>query len=186
MDKDREKETDEVLYKRFLVQRREEDLAILLDRHKDGLILFLNGYVHNLDDAEELTLDAFAQAASGRSLFAGKSSFRTWLYSIGKNKALMYLRKKRPHVTLSEAGELSTGHHPELELIREEQFRALYLAMEDLKEDYRRILFLLYFEEVSYDEAARIMGKSKKQVYHLAQRGKDALKTTLERNGFEI
>ena len=54
MEKDRAKETDEVLYKRFLDQRREEDLAILLDRHKDGLILFLNGYVHNLDDAEEL------------------------------------------------------------------------------------------------------------------------------------
>ena len=39
-------ETDEVIYRRFLAERHEEDFRTLLERHKDGLILFLNSYVH--------------------------------------------------------------------------------------------------------------------------------------------
>ena len=47
-------ETDETIYSRFLAERNEDDFRILLERHKESLMLFLNGYVHNLDDAEEL------------------------------------------------------------------------------------------------------------------------------------
>ena len=47
-------ETDEVLYSRFLKQRNEDAFRILLERHKESMILFLNGYVHNLEDTEEL------------------------------------------------------------------------------------------------------------------------------------
>ena len=87
-------ETDELIYRRFLNGHSEADLRILLERHRESLILFLNGYVHNLADAEELMLDAYAQAAAGAG-FSGKSSFKTWLFAIGKKLALARLRKNR-------------------------------------------------------------------------------------------
>lgn len=53
-------ESDETLYGRFMAEKNENDLRILLERHRESLILFLNGYVRNLKDAEELMLDAYA------------------------------------------------------------------------------------------------------------------------------
>ncbi|MBQ2557508.1 MAG: hypothetical protein II553_00665, partial [Lachnospiraceae bacterium] len=82
-------EADETLYSRYLKTRDQGAFRELLERHKESMILFINGFVHNLDDAEELMLDAFAEVAAGPTLFSGRSSFKTWLFSIGKNKALM-------------------------------------------------------------------------------------------------
>ena len=62
-------ENDELIYRRFLAERREEDFRILLDRHRESLILFLNGYVHNLEDAEELMLDSYAKIAAKTTVF---------------------------------------------------------------------------------------------------------------------
>ena len=59
-------DNDEVIYSRFLKERNEEDLRILLIRHKDPLLFFLYGYVHNMKDAEELMIDSFAEVAAGR------------------------------------------------------------------------------------------------------------------------
>ena len=178
-------ETDEVIYSRFLAERDEEDFRILLERHKDSLILFLNGYVHNLEDAEELMLDAYAQAAAGTSVFSGKSSFKTWLFSIGKRMAMTCLRRSRFFLTEHNALADETTAPPELDLLRDERNRELYLALRELNEEYRQILILLYFEQMTHAEAGSVMGKSRKQVYHLAERSRNALKKKLERMGFE-
>jgi len=177
-------ETDEQIYSRYTAEHDEDDFRILLERHKDILILFLMSFVHNIDDAEELMIDTYAEAAAS-TRFLGKSSFKTWLFSIGKNKALMFLRKRR--ITLEEQTERTGGiaAPPELDLLREERNRQLFEALGTLKEEYRQILILLYFEEMSCEDAQRIMGKSRKQIYNLADRGRKALKEELERKGFD-
>lgn len=40
-----------------------------------------------MEDAEDIMLYAFAEAASGTAVFSGRSSFKTWLFSIGRNQA---------------------------------------------------------------------------------------------------
>ena len=67
--------TDEELYERFLKRQDEADIRVLFERHKEGLLLFINGFVHNLDDAEELMIDTFAQVVAGRTLFSRRSAF---------------------------------------------------------------------------------------------------------------
>ena len=58
-------ESDEQIYSRYLAQRSEGDFRILLERHRESLMLFLYSFVRNMEDAEELTLDAYAEAAAG-------------------------------------------------------------------------------------------------------------------------
>ncbi len=177
-------ESDEVIYSRFLAKRNEDDLRVLLERHRESLTLFLGSFVRNMEDAEELMLDAFAEAAAGAG-FLGRSSFRTWLFGIGKKLALQFLRRQRRR---SGAEDLRAGEEagaPELELLREERKRQLYEALRCLKEDYRQILTLIYFEGMSHEEAARVMGKTKRQTYHLAERGRAALRERLERMGWD-
>lgn len=57
-------------------------------------------------------------------------------------------------------------------------------ALLSLPKDYREVLYLLYFDEMSYEEISKIMKKSVKQIYNLAFRGKTMLKKILEKDGF--
>lgn len=176
-------DTDEIIYNRYLRERSEDDLRILLERHRDSLVLFLFSFIHDMDDAEELMLDSYADIAAG-SRFSGKSSFKTWLFSIGKHKALMYLRKKKVYLELEEDIEDEVSVPPELTVLGKERNLELYRAMEKIKDEYRQVLILLFFEEMSVEETARVMGKTRKQIYNLYERGKKSLKDELERTGF--
>jgi len=178
-------ETDEVIYSRFLLERKEEDFRILLERHRESLILFINGYVHDLDDAEELMLDAYARAAAGTSAFSGRSSFKTWLFSIGKKLALMHLRKAGRLFPLQTEASDEAAPPPEMDILRDERKLQLYMALSRLNPEYRQILTLLYFEDMSREEAGAVMGKNRKQIYHLAERGRKALKEQLLGMGFK-
>ena len=135
-----------------------------------------------MDDAEELMLDAFAEAAARTSAYAGRSSFRTWLFGIGRHLALRRLRGRRGQ-TAPKPEDAETS--PETELLRGERDRQLYEALERLNPEYRQTLYLLYFEEMSCEDAARVMGKTRKQIYNLTERGKRALRHELERIGFD-
>ena len=177
-------ETDEQIYSRFLAEGCEDDLRILLERHRDGLMLFLFSCVHNMEDAEELMLDAFAEAAAGAG-FSGRSSFKTWLFSIGKKLAFMRLRKTRFTYSLEDKMIREPDCFPELNILTAERNQQLYQALGQLKEEYRQILILMYFEEMSHEEIGKVMGKTKRQTYHLAERGRAALREKLERMGFD-
>lgn len=179
------RESDEILYRRFMAEGDEADLRTLLERHREGLTLFLYGYVHDMEDAEELMMDAFAVAISGTTRFSGRSSFKTWLFAIGRNRALSLLRKRRFRTQPLEDEEAGTPDTTDLEILRQERDRLLYKALEQLPPDYRQVLYLLYFEDMDHEEAAQVMKKNRKQIYNLAARGKKTLKTLLEGMGFD-
>lgn len=178
--------TDEQAYERYL-QGEEDALRVLLERYKRPLTLFLLGYVHNLEDAEELMLDAFAVTVAGESRFLGKSSFKTWLYGIGRNLALRHLRNMRLRNSVFrklDDRDLMKDQPENLALIVERN-RMLYQAIEALPPSYRETLYLLEIEGMSVEEAAAVMGKTKKQLYNLAFRSRKALRAELGRMGIE-
>ena len=89
---------------------------------------------------------------------------------------------------MEEAAALpgSDEDDPETLFLQKERERALYRAMGRLKADYRVALHLVYFEELSYEEAGRVLHKSKKQIENLVYRAKNALRADLEKEGFEF
>ncbi|MCR4625426.1 MAG: RNA polymerase sigma factor [Lachnospiraceae bacterium] len=183
-----DKKTDELLYKKYLKDADHSAFEVLLRRYREPLTLFLYGILNNIEDAEDIMLDAYAVAAMGKSSFAGKSSFKTWLYAIGRNLALKSVRKK--HFFFMPINEEVTeipGDNgiPDMELLQSEDKQILYKALEKINPDYRQILHLIYFENMSNDEAAKVLKKNKKQVYNLVARGKQSLKETLEALGYE-
>ena len=72
----------------------------------------------------------------------------------------------------------------ETELFRSERSRQLYSALEKLKAEYREALYLVYFEGMSYRNAATVMNQSEEQITKLVYRGKQNLKAILEQEGF--
>ena len=80
--------------------------------------------------------------------------------------------------------ELSTDVLAETPFYRKERKRNLYEAMEELRAEYREALYLTYFEEMSYRQAASVMGKTEGQITKLVYRGKQSLKNILSQKGF--
>lgn len=166
-----------------------DDSAVseLVRDYSDGLILYIYNYVRNLDVAEELCNETFIRLVVKRPKFKGKSSFKTFLYSIGRHTALDYLRKhkRRVEVPLDEVGELKSDANPELAYILNEQNEMLRRAMLRLKPEYSQVLWLTYFEDLSAQATAEVMNKTVRSVESLLYRAKPALKQELEKEGFE-
>ena len=60
----------------------------------------------------------------------------------------------------------------------------LHNAIKKLPPDYSRVLYLIYFEDFSNAETARVLGKTRRQVENLSYRAKQALRRQLETEGF--
>lgn len=176
-------ETDEEISRRYLENNTEDDFRILFDRHSGNLTLFIKGFVGDIGDAEEIMIDAFAEAAAGTSAYRAKSSFKTWLFSIGKHLALKHLRRAETARRHEPDIDGEAAESPEMTLITEERSRRLYQALDSISPEYRQVLYLIFFEEMPVEDAAHVMGRSRKQIYNLVERGKKALKKQLEAMG---
>lgn len=173
--------TDEQLYHRYLMGENEA-IDELLIRHKDGLVWFLYGVVHNAEDAEDLMMDTFALLLARRVKFRGESSFKTWLYGIGRKLAANYLRKHRMESLETVEEELlpSVAAGPEENLIEKERNQKLMLALQKMKPDYAQVLYLGYFEQMNAAQIAKVMKRSVRQVYNLTDRAKTRLKELVD------
>ena len=118
--------------------------------------------------------------------FKEKCSFKTWLYTIGRNIALNYLKKnaKQPIVPIENTPELISDEAAvEDAYIKNEQQIAVHRAMRKLKPEYQQVLWLIYFEGLSNKEAAMVMRKSVRSTESILYRAKKSLKSQLEMEG---
>lgn len=173
-------------YRRYLLGDK-SGLEEIIGLYYDGLILYLNLYVRNLAEAEELAEETLFVLVSKKPAFSGKSSFKTWLYAIGRHTAIRYLHRRSREVSVadmeSESGRARVQDAERTILIKERD-RNLYRCLSRLKEDYRQVIWLRYYEQMSNKMIAAVMKKSVYSVEHLLKRAKDVLRTELEKEGF--
>ncbi len=173
-------------YRRFL-DGDDEGIVEIIKEYKDGLSLYLNGYVGNIFVAEELMEEVFFKLVIKKPRFTGKYSFKTWLYTIGRNVAIDYIRhnKKIADTPIEDfENYLFEEERVERYYLREERKIAVHKALRKLKDEYRQILYLIYFEGFSNSEAAIAMKKSKHQTENLVYRARISLKSELDKEGF--
>ena len=172
-------------YRRFLDGDNNGFVEIVRD-YKDGLILYLNSFVNNLSVAEELAEDTFVRLGIKKPRFFEKSSFKTWLYAVGRNIAIDYIRKQAKNKTdsLENVSDIADIESLEAFYIKEEEKAAVHRAMNKLKAEYRQVLWLIYFENFSNKEIAKIMKKSVHNIETLTYRARQSLRKELDREGF--
>ncbi len=176
--------SDEELFRAYLAGD-EAGLRQLMERYGDSLTLYLNGYIHDLNDAEDLMVEAFARTVRAKPKLAD-GAFRAYLYRTGRNLALRFrVRRLRAWAFSFEdlEREPESGTLLETTVTTREKRRILHLCMEKLEPPLREALWLVYFEGMSYAESARVMKKSPKQLDHLLQKGKKLLREELEKEG---
>ena len=172
-------------YRRFLDGDDNGFVEIIKD-YKDGLILYINNFIGNIFIAEDLAEDTFVKIVTKKPRFSGKSSFKTWLYAIGRNVTLDHLRRnKATEISFDELPEIKEEEASlEAQYIKKEDKITLHHAMEKLNPQYKQILWLIYFENFSNREAAAVMKKSVRNTETLLYRAKQSLKTELNKEGF--
>ena len=174
-------------YRRFL-DGDDNGITEIVENYKDGLILYLNGYVKNIFVAEELTEDTFFRLMIKKPKYSGKSTFKSWLYAIGRNVAVDYIRhnSKILNVPIDDVENyLIEEQSLEQSYIKEENKIIVNKALNELIPEYRNVLWLTYFEEFSNKETAIILKKTERQIKNLLYRARKALKSKLEKEGFE-
>ena len=98
--------------------------------------------------------------------------------------ALRRKSKRRRLFSLDELAEEPEGRLLAEEVIRtEERNRVLHCCMSEINPDYREVLYLTYFEDMSYAQAAEVTGKTVKQITNMVYRGKKSLRRLLELEG---
>jgi RNA polymerase sigma-70 factor (ECF subfamily) len=81
-------------YRRFLEGDR-NSFTELVAEYWDGLTLYLTGFAESFSEAEELAEETFLKLYTDKPRFSGKSTFKTWLYSVGRYTAYNFIRKRR-------------------------------------------------------------------------------------------
>lgn len=173
-------------YRRYLDGDDTGIIRIIKD-YKDGLTLYINGYVDNIFIAEDLMEETFFKLVTKKPRFSGKSSFKTWLFAIARNVAIDHLRHRSRESAedIEEYGNFSDEEaNVEKEYLIKEQKILLHRIMRRLKPEYFQVLYLIYFENFTNSEAATVMKKNKRQIENLVYRAKKTLKSELEKEGF--
>ena len=172
-------------YRRFL-DGDKNALIDIISEYREGLVLFLSNFTGDFCLAEETAEDTFIKLYTDKPKFSGKSSFKTWIYTIGKNAAQDIIRKrsKLTEVPIDDFYSLADRENIESNYIISEDKKQLLRALEKLNGDYRQVLYLTFFENFSNTETAVIMGKNEKQIRNLIYRAKESLRNTMEREGF--
>ena len=173
-------------YRRFL-DGDDKGLAEIVRDYSDGLILYLNGIVCNISVAEDLMEETFFKIITKKPRFNAKYSFKTWLYTIGRNVAIDYLRHNAKQADTS-FDDLESYIQDEYDLeklyIMEERKITVHRALRKLNSEYRQVLWLIYFDGLTNSEASVVMKKNARQMKNLVYRAKSALKSELDKEGF--
>lgn len=174
-------------YRRFLDGDEaafDEIMASLFRR----LVFFIEGYVHDVHTAEDLAMDAFSELIVHRHRYNFSVTLKTYLFMIGRSRALDCLRRRRVigFTELSALQEQADEEALERAVLADERKREVNAAVAALPEDMRTVIHLIYFEEMSYAQAARVMKKSVKQVDNLLYRAKKALRVRLGEEGEQL
>jgi RNA polymerase sigma-70 factor (ECF subfamily) len=166
--------------------------AALVTRYQNSVYRIARRMAHSASDAEEITQETFLHAYRGIASFEGGSKFRTWLFRIAVNQALMFRRSARRHPQqyLEASPYLSAlapvaadGAAPDdraddlsdrkavVERVRE--------AIAQLDEAQRAALVLRDLEQLSAEETAAILGTTPEVVRQRAHRARLKLREQL-------
>ena len=166
---------------RLYLEGNEEAFDLIVREYREPLTLFINGYLRDINAAEDIAIDVFADLAVNTKRYNFNTPLKNYLFMVGRSRALDHLRyiSRRKTVPLEDVEPYIADEMLEDKLIFDERRKKLYRALESLPEKTHTALYLVYFEELSYEETAKVMRISKKQVDNLVYRGKGMLRSIL-------
>lgn len=143
---------------------RETSFNELVRRYQEKLYWIARRFVNNHDDADDVVQEVFIKSYKALKEFRGESSVYTWLYRITVNYALNHIRRNRVRefFKIDEFFDIEsdTDERPDKMYERQEQQELIEQAVAVLPEKQKAVFILRYYEELPYEEIAKILKTS--------------------------
>lgn len=175
---------DDDLYRQFLAGDPSSYDQLMI-RYGDSLTYYINGYTHDLQDAEDLMIDVFARIMVKKPRIQS-GAFKAYLYKTARNLVIRY-HEKRSRVQVfgfeDLSDEIADSLLTEDILADKERDEALHMCLQRIDPELKEALWLIYFDGLTYAQAAEVMHVTPKRIDHLLSRGKQHMRKELEKEG---
>jgi len=189
---EREQLDDRTLVARILEGDRDR-FTELVKRYEKRIINYVYRITHRYEDAHDLAQEIFVKVYVALDRYDPKYQFSTWLFRIAQNSAIDALRKKtvnevsiapKPGEDDSKEREFAdTGVSPYRAMSNKQLADAIDVAVKNLPSDYRELIQLRHFAELSYEEIASMKKLPLGTVKSHIRRGLQRLRSRLEADG---
>ena len=179
--------SDIELYKLFL-KGDNDAFNYLIIKHRKMLTNFIMTYVINIEIAEDIAQDSFMYMIINKVEYDFKYSFKTYLYTIAKSRALNYLKREKRTIYVEDAilNNVNLEGNIENEFIIKENYNALIKTIKKLKNEYQIVIYLYYFQGFKYKEICKILNQSMPKTKMAIHRAKKLLeKFVKEDNNYD-
>ena len=151
----------------------------LFSKYYNDALLYTLSLTKNYMTAEEIVSDAFYTAL--KTADDSVHNFKAWMLKVCRN---LYLNSLRKNKRLEEIDENMADKSESIleNIIRKEEYRALYHAISILNPPHKEVITLFYFEDLSIKDIALVVGKSEAYVKVTLFRAREALKKILSAN----
>jgi RNA polymerase sigma-70 factor (ECF subfamily) len=187
--------SDESLLAEFL-QGKRDPFAVLVKRYELPLLNFIYRYTQDREESEDIFQETFLRVAKRARTFNPEMTFKTWLYTIALN--LCRTRAKR-RLTMPLLASEQTGQDrddrsslessaapqslPEMPISDRELSGKIAEAVNCLSPKHREVFILYQYQNFSYEEIARLLGRPlgtiKSQMHYAVAYLKDKLKDVI-------
>jgi len=154
----------------------------LVVKHRTKAINFAYSFISDLYESEDIVQECFAKIYINRMEYKPLNTFKTYLFTVIRNICIDYLRKNKKNrtVNLDDISEIADNISPEDSFIQTERMTKIFKHLDSLSDDYKTVLCLLAFDEMTYEEIAKVMQKSLPQVKVIIHRARKKLKKLCE------
>ncbi len=177
-------EEDKRLYNDFILGNNDA-FEQIMNKYRENLIYFIQRIVKSFDVAEDIAQDVFVYVLINKKEYDFKYTLKTYLYTIGRSRAINYLKKEKRCVSLNL--EKQGNYEIDEIMFLNERKRNLKESINKLLPQHQLVIYLADIEELPYKEICKIMNKSMVQIKMLIYRARKNLKIILgkESNKYE-
>jgi len=185
-------EADDLLLINQYLKGDEKSLELIIKKYLKSIYGFIFQFVRNSHDTEDLTQEVFVKMWRWRKKIKKEKNFKSWLFTIAKNTAIDFLRKRK-ELTFSDI-DSDNDDRPFIETINDDLMlpdeifeqvnleKIISAALEKLPLQYRLVITLHYQNEFTFSEISNILNKPLNTVKSHWQRGLLRLKKILLEN----
>ena len=172
-----------------------EMLGVLFERYHLALFNFYYKLTGERALSEDLVQEVFFRILKYRHSYKPETAFRAWMYQIARNARVDHFRKKRPETSWEP--EMSPAVTPDDPAQQKQENALLHAALMELTDDKREVLVLSRFQDLKYEDIAKMMGcevntvkvrvhralQDLREIFHALQSGKLVRKEGQRRAG---
>ena len=173
---------DDVTYVDRTLRGDKRAFESLVEKYQKLVFNLAYNMTRNRDDAADVTQSVFLKVYEKLYSFNRKFKFFSWMYRIALNEALNVVQKQDRTKTLDEE-IASDARSPDGGLAVEDQTRSIQDAVLELEANYRVVIVLRHFQDLSYEDIATVLEIPEKTVKSRLFTARALLRTICLRRG---